>query len=386
MLMNYMALININTPLDDMRALVKYRNPGSLPLGGRYRLIDFHLSNLVNAEITNVGIIGDMTKQGSLTDHIGNGAPWDLDRKNDGIFFLRKYDSLSNKMSFSDLEANFKYFTHSKQKNIIIMDSSMVFNIDLKKVIDEHEKNNRDVTMLYKKIDDVDGKFYQCDTLNFDSTGAVKSFGKNIMFNKEQNISLNAFIISKAKLMHLIGRQIERNEYRTFSQLILENVEILTIRGYEFKGYVAEINSVKNYFDFNMDLLNSEVKDELFENERTVFTKRKDTPSTIYKNGSLVENSLISNGCQIRGTVRNSIIGRRVKIDSGAVVENCVIMQGCHIKAGAVLHSVIMDKDNTINEFEHLNSSPSYPLVIEKNDKITRELWNKLARGENING
>ncbi|MGL6120810.1 MAG: glucose-1-phosphate adenylyltransferase subunit GlgD [Fusobacteriaceae bacterium] len=386
MLMKYMALININTPLDDMRALVKYRNPASLPVGGRYRLIDFHLSNAVNAEITNVGIIGDMTKHGSLTDHIGNGAPWDLDRKNDGIFFLRKYNSLSSKMSLSDLEANFKYFTHSKQKNIIVMDSSMIFNIDLKKVIEDHEKNNRDVTMLYKKTDDANENFYQCDTLNLDSSGMVTSFGKNVMFNKEQNISLNAFIISKAKLMYLIGRQIEKNEYRTLSELITENIKTLKIKGFEFKGYVAEINSVKNYFDFNMDLLNGEVKDELFESERTVFTKRKDTPSTIYKNGSLVENSLISNGCQIRGTVKNSIIGRRVKIDSGAVVENCVIMQGSHIKAGAVLHSVIMDKDNVINEFEHLNSSPAYPLVIEKNDKITRELWNKLSRGEHING
>lgn len=386
MLINYMALINITTPLDDMRALVKYRNPGSLPLGGRYRLIDFHLSNLVNAGVTNVGLIGDMRKNGSLTDHIGNGAPWDLDRKNDGIFFLRKYNSSPDNMSFSDLEANFKYFTHSKQKNIIVMDSSMVFNIDLKEVIAEHEKSQRDVTMLYKQVDDTDGKFYQCDTLNFDVNKKVKSFGKNIMFNKNQNISLNAFVISKAKLMHLIGRQIEKNEYSTLSQLILENVETLNIKGFEFKGYVAEINSVKNYYDFNMDLLNGEIKDELFESERTVFTKRKDTPSTIYKNGSLVENSLISNGCQIKGTVKNSIIGRRVKIDSGAVVENCVIMQGCHIKAGAVLHSVIVDKNNTINEYEHLNSSPSYPLVIEKNDKITRELWNKLSKGDSING
>lgn len=386
MLINYMALINITTPLDDMRALVKYRNPGSLPLGGRYRLIDFHLSNLVNAGVTNVGLIGDMGKNGSLTDHIGNGSPWDLDRKNDGIFFLKKYNNSPDRMSFNDLEANFKYFTHSKQKNIIVMDSSMVFNIDLKEVIAQHEKDDRDVTLLYKTIDDRDGKFYQCDTLNFDETGKVRSFGKNILFNKNQNISLNAFVISKAKLLYLIGRQIEKNEYTTLSQLILENVESLNIQGFEFDGYVAEINSVKNYFDFNMDLLDKNVRETLFDGERTVFTKRKDTPSTMYTHGSLVENSLISNGCQIKGTVKNSIIGRRVKIDSGAVVENCIIMQGTHIKAGAVLHSVIVDKNNIINEYEHLNSSPSYPLVIEKNDKITRELWNKLAKGDSING
>ncbi|MGL6064581.1 MAG: glucose-1-phosphate adenylyltransferase subunit GlgD [Fusobacteriaceae bacterium] len=383
MLNKYLALITLNSPSNDMNALIKSRNPASLPVGGRYRLIDFALSNVVNSNITNVGIIGDLRNSNSLSDHIVSGAPWDLDTKNDGIFFLTKYDSSSSTINYlNDFEANFRYFLKSKQKHIILIDPTMVCNIDMKKIMEEHESDNRDVTIVYKEVDTLPGNFYQCDTLELNKENEVTNFGTNLLFEKNKKISLDIFIISKSKLVELIGAQIENQKYGTFKHLIKNNLPILKTKGYAFNGYLAQIKTLKEYYDFNMDLLDLDIRKELFNEERPVYTKRKDSPSTIYNSESRVENSLISNGCQIMGTVKNSILGRRVIVDKGAIIENCIIMQSCHIKSNAHLNSVIVDKENIILENAMLNSSPCYPFVIEKKIGITKDNWNQLIRGE----
>lgn len=377
-----MALILLENPLDDMKSLIKHRNHASLPLGGRYRLIDFHLSNAVNCGISNVGIMGDMRNSSSLTDHVSTGASWDLDRKNGGIFFLEKYNSSRVDSRIRDFETNLNYFNMSKQKNVLIMTSDMVYNIDFKKIFEEHESDDRELTAVYKHVDNIGEKFYQASTVDIDSEDNITGMGTNLLFSKEQDISLGAFIISKALLIKLIGRQIERNEYGSLKDLIINNIPHIKSKGYEYSGYVAQIKSVKDYYDFNMDLLFHPITEALFDAQHPIYTKRKDTPPTLFKKHSSVENSLISNGCQIMGTVRNSVIGRRVIIEKGAVVENCVIMQNCVIKAGAHLRSLIVDKGNTIVEGLQLNSSPAYPLVIEKSSGLNKNLWDNMIKGD----
>ena len=382
MLNNYMALILLENPLDDMKSLIKHRNHASLPLGGRYRLIDFHLSNTVNCGITNVGIIGDLKNSSSLTDHVNTGASWDLDRKNGGIFFLAKYNSNQTDSRIRDFETNLNYFHRSKQKNVLIMSTDMIYNMDFRKVFEEHESDGRELTVVYKHVENIGEKFYQAATVNLDEEGIVTGMGTNLLFSKEQNISLGAFVISKNLLIKLMGKQIERNEYGCLKELITRNIPNIQSKGYEYTGYVAQIKSIKDYYDFNMDLLFHPITDALFKPEHPIYTKRMDTPPTLFKRNCSVENSLISNGCQIMGTVRNSVIGRRVVVEKGAIVENCVIMQNCVIKAGAHLRSLIVDKGNTIVEGLQLNSSPAYPLVIEKNSGLNKNLWDTMIRGD----
>ncbi|MGL4980297.1 MAG: glucose-1-phosphate adenylyltransferase subunit GlgD [Fusobacteriaceae bacterium] len=382
MLNNYMALILLENPLDDMKSLVKQRTHASLPLGGRYRLIDFHLSNAVNSGISNVGIIGSLKNSSSLTDHVSTGAPWDLDRKNGGIFFLEKYNSRQTDSRVRDFETNLNYFYRSKQKNVLIMSSDMIYNIDFKKVFDEHESDDRELTVVYKHVDNIGEKFYQAATVNLDGDGSVSGMGINLLFSKEQNISLGAFVISKKLLISLMGKQIERNEYGCLKELIIRNIPDIKTKGFGYSGYVAQIKSVKDYYDFNMDLLFHPITDDLFRPELPIYTKRKDTPPTLFKKDCSVENSMISNGCQIMGTVRNSVIGRRVTVEKGAVVENCVIMQNCIIKSGAHLRSLIVDKGNTIVDGLQLNSSPAYPLVIEKSSALNKNLWDNMIKGD----
>ncbi|MGL5055512.1 MAG: glucose-1-phosphate adenylyltransferase subunit GlgD [Fusobacteriaceae bacterium] len=380
MLNNYMAVLTLHKPLEDMSSLIKYRNHGSLPIGGRYKIIDFHLSNVTNAGIINVAIVGNEKNNNTLVEHIGTGASWDLDRKNNGITFLDKYNESSYNNRIEILENNLKYFLRSKEKNMIIVDTSMIYNIDLKKVIRDHESDSRDVTMVYKKVRD--DNFYQCDTMEIDSDNRLISNGKNANFTEEFNLSAGIIIISKALLIKCVGEEMSKNSYSTFKEAILNNSDNLNIKCYEFKGLLYSINSVIDYHRFNLSLLNPEVKNEIFNYDRQISTRKKDTPPSFYEKGCEVKNSLISNGCQIKGTVKNSVLSRRVIVDKGAVVENCVIMQRCHIKTGASLKNIILDVETTIGAHEVLASSPSYPFVLTKGNTLTSKLWNKLIEGD----
>ena len=131
-----------------------------------------------------------------------------------------------------------------------------------------------------------------------------------------------------------------------------------------------------------MSLLDPNIKNDIFNSERPISTRRKDTPSTYYEKGCEVSNSVVSNGGQIRGSVKNSVLSRREKIDKGATVENCVIMQRCHIKTGANLKNIILDVGNEIAAHETLVSSPTYPFVVTKDNTLTSELWSKLMKGD----
>ena len=380
MLNNYMALLTLHKPLDDMSSLIKYRNHASLPIGGRYKLIDFHLSNVTNADIINVAIVGNELNNNTLVDHVGTGASWDLDRKNNGVTFLDKYKENSYNDRIEILENNLKYFFRSTQKNVVIVDTSMIYNINLKDVIKAHESNNSDATMVYKKVSGE--SYYQRDIVIVNSENRVISVSKNANFNEEFNLSLGIIIISKPLMIKLIGEEIAKNNYSTFKAAIFDNIQNINISAYEFKGAAASINSVIDYYKFNLSLLDPNIKNDIFNSERPISTRRKDTPSTYYEKGCEVSNSLVSNGCQIRGSVKNSVLSRRVKIDKGATVENCVIMQRCHIKTGANLKNIILDVGNEIAAHETLVSSPTYPFVVTKDNTLTSELWSKLTKGD----
>ena len=140
------------------------------------------------------------------------------------------------------------------------------------------------------------------------------------------------------------------------------------MNAYEFTGYLQCINSTREYFDFNMKILQKDIREDVFGvvSGRNILTKVKDTPPSLFKSTALVENSLISNGCIIEGTVKNSILSRGAVVEKGVVLEDCVILQDCHIRKGAVLKNVIVDKNNVIHEHEKLSASKDYPLVIEK--------------------
>ena len=363
MINNYMAIIFLAEKLDNIRALTKMRPLASVPVGGTYRIIDFALSNLVNAGIRNVGIFAGNEDLNSLTDHIGRGTEWDLDRNKDGIFMFNQMADSTYTTNMKRVKKNMEYFFRSKQNNVVVLSSHMVCNLDVNDVIKVHEASGKDITLVYKKVKQANERFDNCDSVKLGRNGEVLGIGQNLFFKRDENISLEAFVLSKELLIKMICDGIQEGAYYTVRDLLTRNIGRVSINGYEFKGYLACINSTKEYFNFNMDLLKKEVRDDLFNKDRSIYTKSKNTPPSLFRDTAQVSNTLIANGCIIGGVVKNSILARGAVVEEGAVVEDCILLQDSVVKSVAILKNIIVDKNNVVKSIEKLSASRNYPLV-----------------------
>lgn len=365
MLKNYMGILMLHENEDNIRRLTRNRPLASIPFGGRYRIIDFALSNMVNSGITNIGIFMD-GKTRSLMDHLGSGKPWDLARKINGLFVFNLDKSNSYRDEIETLKNNIDYFYQSNDEYAIYSPSYMVCNIDYEKAATYHEESGADVTIIYKKVENGKTNFINCDVLNIDSNDKVLSVGKNIGTDDFLNISTEMFIMKKEVMINLILECIKTGYYRSLKEAIYRKADSLNIKAYEFIGYLSCVNSVNAYYKANMDLLDLKISSELFFENGPIYTKNKDESPTKYNESSSVSNSLVANGCIINGTIEDSVIFRRVIVHEGAEVNNCIIMQNCEIMPGAKLTNIIIDKNTTIEAGKELKGDVDIPLVVEK--------------------
>ena len=365
MLKDYIGILDLNEKDDNIGNLTRRRTVASIPVAGRYRVIDFVLSNMVNAGIQNVGVF-TKSKSRSLIDHLSGGKPWDLDRKRDGMYI---FNFGFGNPSLEDVEMfrnNIDYLQLSRQNNVILSPSYMICNIDYIEAVKHHEQSGNDITVIYKKADNCTKSFIDCDVLNINEEGKIISAGKNIGVQDKNNICMEMFIMKKDIFIELIYKCVTTGLCRKIKHAIYRSLEEYKVGTYEFKGYVECINSIKAYYKFNMDCLDMKVNKELFFNNGLIYTKVKDESPTKYSEDCSVSNSLIANGCIIEGTVENCIISRRVKIAKGAVVRNCIIMQNCDISEDAKLTNIITDKNVCVGKGKKLKGDKEIPLVIEK--------------------
>lgn len=366
MLNNYMGIINLNENEENIITLTRNRPLASIPIGGRYRIIDFVMSNMINAGINNIGVF-TQSRSRSILDHLGTGKPWDLDRKRNGLFIFNIGISDYTVPDIELFKHNIDYLYLSEQENVILSPSNMICNIDYTKAVKYHEETGSDVTVIYKKINDGTKNFISCDVLNMNKSGRILSVGKNIGVEDNNNISMEMFIMKKQLFINIIYECIKTGYYIYVKDAIYKNVDRLKVTGYEFTGLLECVNSIQSYYKLNMDMLDSDVTKELFFNNGLIYTKAKDEPATKYCENCHVSNSMIANGCLIHGTVENSVIARRVVIEEGAEVKNSIILQNCVIKSNSKLTNIIIDKNVTINEGKILQGDSEIPLVIEKN-------------------
>lgn len=366
---NVLSIINNTKEERNLGEIIKTRSIATIPYGGRYRIIDFHLSNMVNSGIQNVGILVKNNYR-SLISHIRSPKEWDLDRKHDGIFILppdnenRTWSSLRGDLEV--LKGNMEYIVRSKQEYVLITDASIVCNIDYSEYIDYHIESKNDITVIYKNLGtDIE------DTLNYtqvelDEDNRVTNMEVNLNKTNDGNVSLEMYIMSKELMVDMTYACVGRGEYDLLKDVIVKNLSKLKVYGREFKGYISNINSIKNYYKHNMELLDNDIWKELFFKNGSIYTKMKDLAPTKYGISSNVKNTLTANGCIIDGDVSGSMIFRSVKIGKGCSIKNSIIMQGTEIDKGVVLENVIVDKDCYIGKNQKIIGSVSYPIVIEK--------------------
>lgn len=370
-----MGIINLNKNGDNLRELSNSRIVASIPIGGRYRIIDFTLSNMVNAGMKNIGIFSDQ-KYRSLTDHLGNGSHWGLSSKNDGLFVFspeNTKEQIHHNLKKGDLQnifSNIDYIEKSKQKYVLISPSYMVCNIDYKKAFNYHKSSSKDITIIYKDETDIDKNFLGTTILNISRNNKILSMGSNIGRKSKGNISMEMYIMKKELFINMIYMAVSNGGYSYIENYINENLDILNVGGYEHKGYLKCINSTNNYFQVNKDFLNIDIANELFYSDRKIYTKEKNNQPTLYTETSNVKNSFIATGCVIEGDVKDSIIFRKVHIKKGTVIRNSIIMQNSIIEEDVKLDNVILDKNVYISNKKELKGDIKLPIVVEKNIRI----------------
>ena len=362
---NVTAFLFSNMHDDYLPALTHARSMGSVPYGGRYRLIDFPLSNLTNAGISKVGII---TKNNyySLMDHIGSGKAWDLYRKNEGLFFLPP-NTQSDEMYSGRIASLYqsRYFIkNSADEYVIMADCNVVGSIDYEKFMAAHLSSGADITLAYKDCDSPD--MSDNLTLRVDDDNRVADVMVGKCSGDGCKNSLGLMMMRADLLLRLLEDCVSRHQMNFNLDILQKNLHTLDIRGYEVAEYVDIICSVESFYKSNMSLFDSEIRDAIFRKDRPVYTKVRDAAPARYGLKSTAANSLIADGCYIEGDVQNSIIFRDVHVGRDAAVKNSIIMQGAVICEGADLNGTILDKNVVIRSGRILSGAETFPFFVNK--------------------
>ena len=352
--------------------LTRPRNTCSLAFGGRYRLIDFMLSNYVNAGITDVGVIVHESYQ-SLLDHLGSGKDWDLSRKHGGLRILPPFGY--GEQGHGEYRGNMEalagvagYLKNIRQDYVIMGWGDVALNLDVEAVYDQHIASGADITVVCTPT--LNGAPRFSEYVEVSADGRVTDLSVHPTSADKALESLEIYIMSKQLLMDMV-EYCAAHDVHSFSRGVLQpRLKSLKLMPYVHQGYAGRFQSVGDYFQRSMDLLEPAVRDDLFNPARPIRTKDMSNPSSYYGPNSVSKRSMVADGCYIEGEVENSILSRGVIVEKGAKVVNSVLMQGTVVKAGASLAYVIADKNVTINADRMLMGHSTYPLAIAKGSVV----------------
>lgn len=365
------GLVFSNVHDSNVPELTEKRAIASVLFGGRYRLIDFTLSNLVNSGISKVGLITQNNYR-SLIDHIGSGKPWDLDRKSGGIYLLPPYVSAGVgrfKGSVEAIDGAMTFLKRSKEKYVVMCNADVVSSMNIENIVDFHIDNCADITICYKNGTMPENR-RDVLALETEKGGKVKRLYLEEGGTENTDFSLGVCVIEREFLISLI-EEARRDNLTNFSRdVVMPQLGKCSVYAYKIDSYAEVIDSNSSYVKANMMLLDPEVRRSLFQKKRPVFTKSRDNMPTRYGISSKVENSIVGEGCVIDGTVKNSIIFRNVTVEDGANVENCIIMQGSVVKKNSECKYMVADKNTTISEDAVIKGTENYYSFIRKNSKV----------------
>jgi glucose-1-phosphate adenylyltransferase len=362
------ASINDTNVID----LTKLRTMGSIPFGGRYRLIDFPLSNMVNSGISEVGVI-TKSNYGSLLDHLGSGREWDLTGKTGGLHLLPPFSHMGGGIYQGRLEAlnNVREFVdHSKSEYVVLSNCDVVANVDLQAVLQQHIETAADITIVYARGVYSREKNPNADVLSLDQDNNVKEVLITPAMTGECSISLDMFVMRTDFLKKIVQESASKSQHSLVRDVLQGRREEFVIKGYEHKGAFMKIDSLAAYYKANQNLLDAATRKALFQEEAPIYTKVGDNAPVKYGLDSTVKNSLIADGCVIEGSVENCVLFRGVHIGKDAVVKNCVLMQGTRVGEKCHVEAVVTDKNVEISNERILTGSSEYPLYLSKNAKI----------------
>lgn len=367
---NVLGFIFSNFHEELIPELTDDRTMGSVPFGGKYRLIDFPLSNMVNSGISKIGVV---TKNNytSLMDHIGSGKVWNMSRRRGGLVVLPPF--ANNEGGFNTrietLYSLRSFIKNSIEEYILLCDCDEIYNISYQQMIREHIRSGADITITYKE-GEVPAKLHDPLVLRLNEDNRITEMLVNPVVKDKCCFALNSMLLKRDLLLELVNDCISKNLVSFKRDILQSNIQRLKIYGYRFDGFISIITSTRSYFNANMALMDSSVRQELFNSDRPIYTNIRDDMPSKYGLTSSVKNSLIAQGCVVEGEVTNSILFKGVHIKKNAKISNCVIMQDTVVEENSNLSYVICDKDALIRSDRSIAGFLTYPVYIRRGSLV----------------
>ena len=352
-----LGIVNVEDDRVQIGELTNYRTIPAVSFLGRYRVIDFILSNMVNSGMDQIKVLVK-DKPRSLIEHLGSGTQYDINSKHGNLQILYTDNKITNELYLTDVGLLKQYETFIDECNadyVVIAPSYMICRINYQDVIEHHVNSGAEVTVVYKTVEDADKRFLSCREIEFegDRVKVIKTSHGSIA---RKHISLQAYVCKKEKFLQIIDEAIDQSPLYTLENYLAYNVDKIDIRAYQYTGYLFCVNSLEDYFNESLRLIKYENAKELFDPDWPVYTNSNDSPTAFFSPNAKVKNCLIANGCVVQGELENCILGRDVKIKPGAKIKNSLILPSAVVGENVVVENAIIDKHARVEHVKEVKN------------------------------
>ena len=352
----------------------------AVPYGGKYRIIDFPLSNCVNSGIDTVGVLTQYQPL-VLNDYIGNGQPWDLDKQYGGAHCLPPYQTALGaewyKGTANAIYQNIAFVERYAPEYVIILSGDHIYKMDYNKMLEFHKKKGADATIAVQTVTLEEATRLGIMTANEDDI--ITEFEEKPKHPKSTLASMGIYIFTWSTLkQYLIENENNPNEDKDFGKAIIPNMLNAGEKmvAYPFEGYWRDVGTLDSLWEANMDLLNPNIPIDLYDPDWKMYSRNPIMPPQYIGADAVIENSMVTDGCSVNGTVDFSILFEGVTVEAGATVTDSIIMPGSVIKSGAIVEYAIVGENCVVEAGAQIGARPE---TIENRDD-----WGIAVVGHNI--
>lgn len=357
-----------------MKELSNKRAIAAMPIAGSFRSVDFALSNMSNSHIQSVAVLTQYNSR-SLNEHLSSSKWWDFGRKQGGMYVFTPTITAESsdwyRGTADALYQNLDYLKRSHEPYVVLASGDGIYKLDYNKVLEYHIEKKADITVVCKEMaPEVDITRFGLVKINDD--GRITDFEEKPMVATSRTISCGIYVIRRRQLIELIERCAAEDRYDFVTDILVRYKNLKRIYAYKMDKYWSNIASVDSYYKTNMDFLKQDVRHYFFKEYPEIYSKIDDLPPAKYNPGAVVQNSLVSSGCILNGTVENSVLFKKVYVGNNCVIKNSIILNDVYIGDNTVIENCIVESRDTIRaNTTHIGTPDNLKVVIEKNERFT---------------
>jgi len=334
----------------------------AVPYGGKYRIIDFPLSNCVNSGVDTVGVLTQYQPL-ELNDYLGNGQPWDLDRANGGMHVLSPYQQITGtawyKGTANAIYQNIPFIERYNPAYVLVLSGDHIYKMDYAKMLDYHKEKGADCTIAMLEVAWEEASRFGLMVVNDD--GSIKEFEEKPEKPSSNKASMGVYVFTWEKLkQYLLDDEAKPGSSNDFGKDVIPAMHAAGERlcAYAFNGYWKDVGTIDSLWEANLDLLNPKADIDLNDPDWRIYYRTAAAPPHYVSDSSLVQNSMVAEGCVIGGQVDFSILFPNACVEPGAVVRDSILMPGAQVKAGAVVQYAIVAENAVVGENARVGARP----------------------------